>query len=116
MVQSKLTSRIIEAIRSIPRGRVATYGGIAELAGNTRAARQVVRVLHTYGEKENLPWYRVINREGRISLKPFQGYEEQRDLLEEEGVVFDAQGRIDLSQFQWQPNDDWSPGPELDGV
>lgn len=105
MAQSALTKSIIEAIRAIPNGRVATYGGIARLAGNPRAARQVVRVLHTFSRKEGLPWQRVVNREGRIALAPHQGADEQRALLEKEGVVFDAKGRIDLSEFLWMPHD-----------
>jgi methylated-DNA-protein-cysteine methyltransferase-like protein len=101
----ELTEEIIEAIRDIPEGMVCTYGAIAKLAGNPRAARQVVRVLHTYGEKEELPWWRVINREGRISLKPGFGYEVQRELLEAEGVEFGAGERVDLKRFGWEPDD-----------
>ncbi len=100
------TEEIIEIIGEIPRGRVCSYGGIAALAGNPRAARQVVRVLHTYGEKENLPWWRVINSRGMISLKPGFGAEEQRDRLEAEGVEFDARGRINTDRFGWEQGDD----------
>ncbi|MDP8228564.1 MAG: MGMT family protein, partial [Candidatus Electryoneaceae bacterium] len=64
-------------IKRIPTGKVATYGQIAAYAGNPQAARQVVRVLHTSARKDNLPWYRVVNRLGRISLKKGSGYEEQ---------------------------------------
>lgn len=103
IMPSELTAEIIEVVREIPEGMVCTYGGIARLAGNPRAARQVVRVLHTYGEKENLPWWRVINREGKISLKPGQGYEIQQELLEDEGIEFGAGERIDLSQYGWNP-------------
>lgn len=100
---SELTQEIIETIREIPKGFVCTYGAIAKLAGNPRAARQVVRVLHTYGEKEELPWWRVINREGKISLKPGFGYEEQLELLESEGVKFGSGDRVDLDRFGWAP-------------
>lgn len=96
------TVEAIELIRAIPQGRVATYGGIAAMAGSPRGARQVVRILHACSEKENLPWWRVVNREGRIALKPGYGYEEQRDLLEAEGVEFSATDRIDLSRFGWK--------------
>ena len=95
------TIKVIELIREIPKGRVATYGFIAALAGNPRAARQVARVLHSCSRKEVLPWHRVVNREGRISLKLFQGYEIQKQLLEDEGVLFDQKGRIDLNIFLW---------------
>ena len=58
------TTRVIEAIRSIPAGRVATYGQIADMAGNRRAARQVARLLHACSHTQGLPWHRVVNREG----------------------------------------------------
>ena len=116
MARSTFTSEIIELIRAIPPGKVATYGEIAKLAGSPRAARQVVRILHTYGEKERLPWHRVVNRQGRISLKPMQGYEKQRGLLEHEGVVFDANDTIDLARFQWKPHGNWFPKPLLGGT
>ncbi len=97
-----LHQRIIEAVQQIPHGTVATYGMIATIAGNPRAARQVVRALHTSSEKENLPWHRVVNREGRISLKPGRGYELQKALLEKEGVAFGLADRIDLKRFLWE--------------
>lgn len=95
------TKKVIELIREIPEGRVVTYGFIAALAGNPRAARQVARVLHSCSRKEGLPWHRVVNRDGRISLKPFQGYEIQKQLLEGERVLFDQKDRIDLNIFLW---------------
>lgn len=103
MERSRFTSEVIALIRAIPQGRVSTYGKIAKLAGNPRAARQVARILHSCSRKEHLPWHRVINREGRISLKPLQGYEAQRQLLEREGVMPDDSGRIDLDRFLWNP-------------
>ncbi len=101
---NEFSKRIIELIHSIPEGSVATYGQIAAMAGNQRAARQVARILHSCSEKEDLPWYRVVNREGRISLKPFQGLEVQKQLLEKEGVSFDTTDRISLTHFQWCPS------------
>lgn len=107
------TQRVIELIRAVPSGKVATYGGIARMAGSPRAARQVVRVLHSSSSREGLPWHRIINREGRISLKPMFGYERQKELLEAEGVVFDdsAGGNtddetVDLERFLWRPDAD----------
>ena len=98
---SAFTEEALDLIRSIPRGKVATYGGIAAMAGNPRGARQVVRILHSRSEKEQLPWWRVINREGRIALKPGFGAEEQRALLEAEGVRFSASGQVELSRYLW---------------
>ena len=105
MPHETFTTRAVRAIRSIPAGRVATYGQIATLAGNPRAARQVVRVLHSCSKRERLPWHRVVNREGRISLPPLGGHEEQRALLLREGVEFGESGRIDLARFRYDPGD-----------
>jgi methylated-DNA-protein-cysteine methyltransferase-like protein len=102
MARQEFSNTVIELIRAIPEGFVSTYGGIALMAGSPQAARQVARILHSCSSKEQLPWHRVVNREGRISLKPMQGYEEQRMLLEDEGVVFDAKGRIDLDVYLWR--------------
>jgi len=95
--------RAIRAIKKIPRGKVATYGLIAAAAGSPRAARQVVRILHSSSDKHDLPWHRVINREGKISLPPGRGYELQKALLEDEGVVFSADDKIDFDHFLWSP-------------
>ncbi len=95
---------VIRMVKKIPRGRVATYGQVAALAGNGRAARQVAWVLHSASEKEQLPWHRVINRLGGISLPRYGGYEVQRALLRQERVRFDENDCIDLKKFQWQPS------------
>jgi len=90
-------------IKKIPRGKVATYGQIAALAGQPRAARQVAWVLHSASEKEGLPWHRVINSRGTISLPRMAGYEVQRALLKKEGIKFDRNDYVDLARFQWRP-------------
>ncbi len=90
-------------IKKIPRGKVATYGQIATMAGNPRAARQVVRILHSSSRKDRLPWHRVINSKGRISLEPGSGYETQKLLLLKEGVQFDENDTIDFGQYLWAP-------------
>jgi methylated-DNA-protein-cysteine methyltransferase related protein len=95
--------RVKKTIRAIPRGKVATYAQIAALAGDYRAARQVVRVLHASSAKDRLPWHRVINSRGGISLKRGRGFEEQKRLLLEEGVCVNRSGRLDLDEFQWEP-------------
>ena len=92
-----------EIIKSIPTGQVATYGQIAAYAGNPQGARQVAWVLHTYSEKEGLPWHRVINSKGGISLGHGSGYELQKALLEKEGVTFGKGDIIDLKKYQWNP-------------
>ena len=102
MQQKTFTERVIDIIREIPPGKVATYGGIAERAGNPRAARQVARVLHSSSRKRGLPWHRVINKQGRIALKD-QGFERQKALLEAEGIYLDLKGNIDLEEYLWNP-------------
>ena len=97
------TEKAIECIQAIPAGRVATYGQIAAMAGTPRGARQVARILHSCSKQEDLPWHRVVNREGRISLNALQGGKEQWQRLEKEGVEFDLAGRIDLKRFLWRP-------------
>jgi methylated-DNA-protein-cysteine methyltransferase-like protein len=102
MVMSLFTEEVIAIIKNIPRGKVATYGQIATLAGNRFASRQVVRILNSSSKKERLPWHRVVNSRGTISLAPGRGYEEQKALLVDEGVVFDKQERIDFKRFLWK--------------
>ncbi len=96
-----LSEQIALVVHSIPFGKVAAYGQVAAIAGNPRAARQVVRTLKMWARSRNLPWHRVVNREGRISLPPGGGYEEQRGLLEAEGVAFGLDGRIDMKHHGW---------------
>jgi methylated-DNA-protein-cysteine methyltransferase-like protein len=95
------TEQVVEIIQSIPTGRVSTYGDIAREAGKPRAARQVARILHSCSEKENLPWWRVVNRKGQIALKPGYGFEEQESLLLEEDIEVDRSGKIDLERYLW---------------
>lgn len=98
-IEPTLGQRITELIQHIPRGKVASYGQIAAAAGNPRAARLVVRVLRSRSDEYHLPWHRVINSQGTISLPRGDGFEIQRALLLDEGVSVDADGRIDLSIY-----------------
>ena len=97
------TIKVKRFIKTIPKGKVSTYGYIAALAGNPRAARQVARILHSSSRKYRLPWHRVVNRNGQISLRPYFGYEEQKMALLKEGVVFDERDTIDFNRFLWKP-------------
>ena len=97
------TAAVKSLIRKIPEGRVCTYGIIAAAAGNPRAARQVARILHSCSKKDGLPWHRVVNRNGKISLKPSSGYKVQKQLLEAEGIVFEYDDRICFDSFLWIP-------------
>jgi methylated-DNA-protein-cysteine methyltransferase related protein len=97
------TARVKAVLRAIPRGRIASYGQVAQLAGNPGASRQVVRILHTCAGPERLPWHRVLRKNGEIALPPGRGAEEQRARLEEEGVKFRFGDRVDLDRFGWRP-------------
>ena len=101
MAKQIFTEKAVQVIANIPLGKVCTYGKIAAMAGNARGARQVARLLHIYTRKENLPWHRVVNREGKISLAKGNGYEEQKNMLLLEGIEFDAKDRIDFDLFLW---------------
>lgn len=98
------TSKVIKLIKSIPRGKMATYGQIACLTGFYPSVRRVVWILHSCSKKERLPWHRVVNRRGSISLKSGAGYEKQKEILEREGIVFDERDRIDLKRYLWEPD------------
>jgi methylated-DNA-protein-cysteine methyltransferase-like protein len=91
-------------IARIPEGRVATYGQIAALAGLAGNARQVGYALAALPEGSALPWQRVINARGEVSLRSESGRDGfQRHLLQEEGVIFGPGGRVDLARYRWEP-------------
>lgn len=92
-------ARIYAIVRQIPRGRVCTYGHIAQVAG-CRGARQVGYALHALKDGTAVPWQRVVNARGAISLPGSSGIT-QRLRLEREGVRFNAGGAIDLERFGW---------------
>ena len=92
-------------VRQIPRGKVASYGHIAALLGHPRAARTVGWALASLRsvEEVDVPWQRVINTAGRISIRHLRhAAEEQRSLLEAEGIEFDSRGLIDWQRFGWE--------------
>jgi methylated-DNA-protein-cysteine methyltransferase-like protein len=96
--------RIYRVVSRIPRGRVATYGQVADLAELPGCARQVGYALHALADDSDLPWQRVVNARGEISLRRERGIEPiQQQLLEAEGIEFDARGCLDLSRVQWRP-------------
>lgn len=101
--ETPFTRQAKAVLRGIPRGRVATYGHVAALAGRERAARGVAWILHSSSAAAALPWHRVINGRGGISLRRGRGFEEQRKRLAAEGVAVGRGGRVDLRRFQWEP-------------
>lgn len=100
------SQKVVELIKKIPKGKVATYGQIAALANSPRAAISVGQILHRSSEKHDLPWQRVINRQGRISVSCLEHPAEmQVALLREDGVkVIEKNGSfwVNLGQYQWQ--------------
>ena len=95
---------IYRTVKRIPKGKIATYGQVASLAGVPGAARQVGYALHALKEGNSVPWHRVVNARGAISKRSsgWSAEVDQRLLLEAEGVKFDAVGRIQLARFQWR--------------
>lgn len=105
-------ARIWNAVAAIPYGRVASYGQIAELAGIARGARMVGWALGKAPDRMTLPWYRVLNAQGRISIpKGSRVRDEQIRRLTDEGVVV-VDGCVDMRRYHWQPDLDelvWGP-------
>ncbi|MEK3733696.1 MULTISPECIES: MGMT family protein [Paenibacillus] len=100
------TRRVIEIIKAIPEGSVMTYGQIARQAGSPRAARQVVRILHSMSRAHQLPWHRVVNAKGEIALQEPESKLMQELFLREEGIELTADGRIDLGKYRHEPGFD----------
>jgi methylated-DNA-protein-cysteine methyltransferase related protein len=103
-VSSGSYQRIYAIVRRIPEGRVATYGQVASLAGLKGHARQVGYALHALPDETVVPWHRVVNASGGISLRAMPGGElVQRALLEREGIRLDPRGRVPLARVRWVP-------------
>jgi methylated-DNA-protein-cysteine methyltransferase-like protein len=103
-VGSSSYQRIYAVVRRIPEGRVATYGQVASLAGLAGHARQVGYALHALPDGTAIPWHRVVNANGGISLRSMPGGElVQRGLLEREGIPLDPRGRVPLARVRWRP-------------
>ena len=94
------TKEVINIIKSIPKGKVMTYGQIAFIAGNPHGARQVSRILHSMSQKEKLPWHRVINAQGKISLGGEMGLI-QKSLLIDEDIRFIDQ-KVNLKKYGYR--------------
>ncbi len=109
--------RIWDTIRDIPKGCVASYGQIAEIAGIPRGARQVGYALRHLPDKQDVPWYRVIQASGKIAFDSgTPQYKEQKKRLMMDDVAVIA-GRIDMQKYRWQPDLDellWKPSASWD--
>ena len=95
----EFTREVIKLIKSIPEGYVMSYGQIAKSLGRPQSARQVVRILHSLGEKEELPWFRVLNSQGKIGERQEEMMTLQRDLLLAEKVPFVGRYQVDKKAF-----------------
>lgn len=98
---------IYDVVRQIPRGKVATYGQVAELAGLFGKPRVVGYALFRVAEPaEALPWHRVVNAKGEVSYSQVRNGSDylQRELLEDEGIEFKPNGKLDLVRYRWQPD------------
>ncbi len=92
--------KIYNVVKQIPKGKVATYGQVAMMAGNPRWARVVGYALHNNPDPENIPCHRVVNREGKVATGfAFGGGQTQRQLLEKDGIIFEPDGHIDLEKY-----------------
>jgi methylated-DNA-protein-cysteine methyltransferase-like protein len=96
---TQFTKDVLEVLKQIPYGKVTTYGDVAKASGHPNGARQVVRILSSLSEKENLPWHRVVNKAGVIVLKG-EGELEQITLLRKEGVEFLGEHQVDLANYK----------------
>ena len=96
------TERVYDVVRRVPYGRIVSYGGVAAILGQPRAARGVGQALYALPDGSDVPWWRVVNRNGEISIRGVpHGERIQRELLRGEGVRFDRRGRIDWKRFGW---------------
>lgn len=109
--------RILETIREIPPGCVASYGQVADISGIPRGARQVGYVLRQLPEGHDVPWHRVITASGKIAFeKDSPAFREQASRLKMEGIMVSA-GRVDMKEYRWQPDLDellWKPSSAWD--
>lgn len=99
MPEKRFTDRVFDVVRRIPRGKVASYGLVAELAGSPRAARQVGMVMRL---GHGLPWWRVLAKDGRIVIQDPEYRFAQHAKLEAEGIAV-RDGRVDYDAFAWKP-------------
>ena len=99
LVTDSPTKRIYEAVKKIPRGKVATYGKVAEMAGNPKMSRAVGNALHKNRDPENVPCYRVVNSKGELAEAfVFGGKNIQEELLKADGIEV-VDGRVDLNKY-----------------
>ena len=103
MKEPSVFDRIYQIVKLIPKGKVASYGQIAVLAGNPKWSRVVGYALHVNPDPEGIPCYRVVTKDGKPSdAFAFGGFQEQVYLLKKDGIEFDENGNVDMKRFQWE--------------
>lgn len=109
---SLFDQQVWQQVAQIPPGRLATYGQIAEMLGAYGRARQVGWALRRLPLPSTIPWHRVVNAQGRIAMSPSREGSDwlQRQLLQEEGIPVDRQGRLPLARHRWRPEADGGTG------
>ncbi len=106
MTEANFYERVYDFVRHVPQGRVVTYGQVAACLGAPRSSRAVGYALRALPLGQDVPWHRVVNHRGQISPRyPAESPMLQRLLLEDEGVDFDTQSRIDLRIYRWHPEE-----------
>jgi methylated-DNA-protein-cysteine methyltransferase-like protein len=102
-VVSDFTKKVLKQIKSVPRGKVATYKQIAELSGKPQGSRGVAWILHSCSTLYKLPWHRVLNSKGKISFdRQSHNYRKQKRFLEAEGIMFSEGDQLDMKKYQWK--------------
>lgn len=113
--RSNLASQVFAVVARIPRGKVTTYGKIAAAVGHPRAARIIGGILHRAPAGADLPFHRVVNREGTLApAHVFGGADNQRRLLEAEGIIFTEDGKTDMKRFMWDGGS--TPGSVISAI
>jgi methylated-DNA-protein-cysteine methyltransferase related protein len=112
---SKFKEQVIKVVNLIPSGKVMSYGQVALYIGMPRAARQVGWILNGLSENTQTPWWRVVNNKGRISIKGSRySAQEQRELLQEEGIEISEDLTFDIDRYRFKPNSEFVKKLELD--
>ncbi len=107
MGERSFTEQVWQIVRQVPHGKVVSYGGVAAIMGRPRAARGVGKALNALPEDTDVPWWRVINSRGEISIRGhWHGAALQRALLRDEGIEFGRDGRVDFEDYGWWPGEE----------
>ena len=102
-MEKSVFERIYDVVKQIPKGKVASYGQVAAIAGNPRWARTVGYALHVNPDPNDIPCYRVVTKEGKPSdAFVFGGFQAQVCMLKQDGDEFDENGYVDMKRFQWK--------------